>query len=39
MDAKWVNTDPFDMEEDVKKVFKILRDLKCDKRCNAYIGA
>lgn len=38
MDAKWIDTNPFDMEEDVKNVFKKLRDLKADKRCNAYLG-
>ena len=38
MENKWIETDPFDMEEEVKKLFKQLRDLKCDKRCNAYIG-
>jgi dynein heavy chain len=38
MEAKWVETNPYDMEEDVKKVFKTLKDSKCDKKCNAYLG-
>jgi dynein heavy chain len=26
------------MEEDVKKLMKTLKDMKCDKKCNAYLG-
>lgn len=37
-EAKWVDTNPFDMEEDVKKLMKTLKDMKCDKKCNAYLG-
>jgi len=38
MEAKWVETSPFEMEDEVKTVFKILKEMKVDKRCNAYIG-
>jgi dynein heavy chain len=38
MEAKWVETNPFDMEEDVKTTFKVLKEMKVDKKCNAYIG-
>jgi len=38
MDAKWIETDPFDMEEEVKGLFKGLRDMKVDKKCNTYLG-
>jgi hypothetical protein len=38
MEAKWVETNPFDMEEDVKTLFKTLKEMKVDKKCNAYIG-
>lgn len=38
MDAKWIETSPFDMEEEVKTNFKNLRDMKVDKKCNAYLG-
>ena len=37
-EAKWVETNPFDIEEEVKKLFKNLKDMKCDKKCNAYLG-
>lgn len=26
------------MEEDVKKLMKTLKDMRCDKKCNAYLG-
>jgi dynein heavy chain len=26
------------MEDEVKKLQKTLKDMKCDKRCNAYLG-
>lgn len=38
MEAKWVATNPYDMEEEVKRLFKNLKDFKCDKKCNAYLG-
>lgn len=38
MEAKWVDINPFDMEEEVKRLFKILKEMKCDKKCNAYLG-
>jgi len=38
MEAKWVETSPFEMEDEVKTVFKILKEMRVDKRCNAYIG-
>ena len=38
MEAKWVETNPFDMEEEVKRQQKILKELKVDKKCNAYLG-
>lgn len=38
MEAKWVDTNPFDMEEEVKGVFKVLKEMRVDKKCNAYLG-
>lgn len=38
MEAKWVDTNPFDMEEEVKTNFKILKEMRVDKKCNAYQG-
>jgi dynein heavy chain len=38
MEAKWIDTNPFDMEEEVKNVFKFLKEMRVDKKCNAYIG-
>lgn len=38
MEAKWIDTNPFDMEEEVKKQQKILKEIKVDKKCNAYLG-
>jgi dynein heavy chain len=38
MDAKWVETRPYDMEEEVKTYQKYLKEMKCDKKCNAYLG-
>ena len=34
----WEKTEPFEMEDDVKKLMKTLKDMKVDKRANAYIG-
>jgi len=38
MEAKWVDTNPFDMEEEVKTNFKFLKEMKVDRKCNSYIG-
>jgi len=35
---KWIAITPFDMEDAVKKLLKTLKDMKVDKRCNAYTG-
>lgn len=34
----WSNTDPFEMEDEVKKLMKTVKDMKVDKRANAYLG-
>ena len=34
---KWIELEPFEMEDIVKKLMKSLKDMKVDKRCNAYI--
>ena len=38
MSSKWVKSNPGDMEDDVKNRFKALKEMRCDKKCNAYIG-
>jgi dynein heavy chain len=38
MDNKWVSTNPFDMDEQTKGLMKVLKDMKVDRRCNAYVG-
>ena len=38
MDAKWVDTNPGDMEEEVKKLLKQLKDMKVDRKCGSYVG-
>jgi len=38
MTNKWVETQPFEMEDEVKKLMKTLKDMKVDKRANAYAG-
>lgn len=38
MSTKWLDTQPFEMEDEVKKLQKTLKDMKVDKRCNAYVG-
>jgi dynein heavy chain len=38
MATKWLDTKPYDMEEDVKKLQKTSKDIKVDKKCNAYFG-
>jgi hypothetical protein len=35
---KWIDTDPADMEDEVKKLQKTAKDMKVDKKCNAYTG-
>lgn len=34
----WSKTDPFEMEDEVKKLMKTVKDMKVDKRANAYLG-
>jgi len=36
--TKWVETQPLDMEEEVKKLMKSLKEMKVDRKCNAYGG-
>lgn len=38
METKWIDTDPFEMEEEVKKQMKTVKEMKVDKKCNAYVG-
>ena len=38
MASKWLETKPYDMDEEVKKLFKSAKEIKVDKRCNAYMG-
>ena len=38
MKSKWLETKPYDMEEDVKKLLKVAKDIRCDKKSNAYLG-
>jgi len=38
LQTKWVSTKPGDMEDDVKKLMKTLREMKVDKRCGAFTG-
>jgi dynein heavy chain len=38
MNSKWVTSNPMEMEDEVKNRFKILKEMKCDKKCNAYMG-
>jgi dynein heavy chain len=38
MGTKWVDTNPAEMEEEVKKLTKVLKEMKVDKRANAYVG-
>lgn len=35
---KWIETKPFDMEDEVKKLMKSLKDMKVEKKANAYQG-
>lgn len=38
MESKWIETDPFEMEDEVKKLMRTLKEMKVDKKQNAYIG-
>jgi len=38
MSSQWVKSNPGDMEDEVKNKFKALKEMRCDKKCNAYIG-
>lgn len=38
MENKWVETKPFEMEDETKKLQKTLKDMKVDKKANAYTG-
>jgi dynein heavy chain len=38
MSTKWIETKPFEMEDEVKKLKKTLTDFKVDKRSGAYNG-
>ena len=38
MDNKWLLTNTDEMEEQVKGLERTLKGMKCDKKCNAYIG-
>lgn len=35
---KWIETEPFVMEDEVKKLFKTLKEMKVEKKANAYMG-
>jgi dynein heavy chain len=35
---KWITTEPFVMEDEVKKLFKTLKEMKVEKKANAYQG-
>ena len=38
MGMKWTEIKPYEMEDEVKKLLKSLKDMKVDKRANAYVG-
>ncbi len=38
MSSQWVKSNPTDMEDDIKNKFKSLKEMRCDKKCNTYIG-
>lgn len=38
MNTMWIKTSPFDMEEEVKTLNKQVKEMKIDKKCNAYLG-
>jgi len=38
LQTPWSKTEPFEMEDETKKQLKTLKDMKVDKRANAYCG-
>ena len=38
MKSKWLDTKPYDTEEDIKKLQKVTKVIKCDRKYNAYLG-
>jgi dynein heavy chain len=38
MRSQWVKSNPSEMEDEVKNKFKALKEMRCDKKCNTYIG-
>ncbi len=38
MSSQWVKSNPGDMEDEVKNRFKALKEMRCDKKTNAYLG-
>ena len=38
MSSQWVLSNPLDMEDEVKNKFKSLKEMRCDKKSNTYIG-
>lgn len=38
MSSQWVKSNPMEMEDEVKNKFKALKEMRCDKKCNTYIG-
>jgi dynein heavy chain len=39
MATAWPNVEPFEMEDNVKKLMSVLKNMKVDKRCDAYNGS
>lgn len=38
MNSQWVNSNPMEMEDQVKNKQKALKEMRCDKKCNTYFG-
>jgi dynein heavy chain len=38
MRSQWVKSNPTEMEDEIKNRFKTLKEMRCDKKCNAYQG-
>ena len=38
MSSPWVKSSPAEMEDEVKNKFKALKEMRCDKKCNSYLG-
>ncbi len=38
MKQKWIETKPFDMDEEIKKLQKKMKEIRIDKKSNAYNG-